>query len=1586
MDRTKDKKPPLEEQDRDPSEEDGDEAQMEVFLDLSDEGEDEAPEEPEKEAEEEAREEKEIRAAEGISDVEREILAEIDQLENAAREMKDPAKQARCLLEAGRLHERRLSDPESAGRCYAEALAMDPGLGLAGEGLRRARLRGADIDAARKGVEASIDSGIGGAERSASLLDLAMLQGMSGDTESAAQSLESAASAEPLNLGALLKAARLALARREVDTFLDHLIRISRASDSRGDATLSAFAAWTGAARGRGAIEAPDKTAWTGLESLLAACAFGRLGDLENAAAAIDPGASDKDAGLQAPMLRLKAAILSQGLDRTDEALGVLDGCDRILCLALVNALSPGAHKPSTEASAVDSILSGMEDPVFRKVLETEKAFMRWSAGDREAALGLLSRYEAEAQQAWFTGALVGLVGGGATLGAKGKEDPCSALGMMEAGLMTADEAEQVLDPLDSKRRAGFDLILAAAHGRSGDWKRLAQALERILKSAGERETAWAAAVALADIGIHRLGEGPRGLDRLKDLAAAPEEPPLGLFLRIAHASSEDRARHFEEEASVEEDPLRKAWLLSLAAILEKTDIGKAGETYGKALETSPLCPPALWGALGILREGDPSRMAVISAAAKSASDPDLKAILHLFEGFEESRNGRVKQALRSIEAALSAWPDERDLERLLRVLDPSTSREKPMPADASLAEAVSWALSSPEERPEGVVHRLSAFLASPSDRALLSSHLEWRCLALGRDPDPEALPRSGGEEFAVPQVLRLFSKGLELLRSPEGLEEAAAVFASAAAAEPESALARAFAALLRLGLDHREDLSDDAVFLAADCQDPADATAWAMLALRLSDRFSESGPQAEQAVRIILEHSPSHLEALRRLEGAARKVRDHSALASLFTKQVDLIKDPLSASLYQARKAEALLAFGDKAGALASFKTSLDAEILSPAVALGFIPLAVAEGRFEEAALVLERLSDSSSVQARKVEDRYRAASIWDGKIRDMTKAADAYRQVLELEPGYAPASRRLVEILKERQDKDGLVDALEHRLTAIKDPAARAGVLWEISRLLCSIGQKGRAKEHLEDLLRIEPSRREAIRMLADLRKQDGEWSQAVEVLSMAARHFQSSKEGADLFFELGEIFIDYLSDPSRAEGCFMRALKLDENHKDAMMRVGWIFEEDGRWSKAVEAFRHCLQLAASAEEKAHWEVEIARVLEQKGGDARSAEETLRQARKRAPASFEPVEALVGFYERQNAPKAKAVSLDRAVADFVLHITEDPLNPRVYHDLFLIHSLRNDTVSARSAAYLVDLLDEADEEERKLLGIEGPWWGPGKELSDPWIDEILSPPVLSAAVRAVLKGIEPYVSKEMGLTVKKLGLSRSERITDPRHPLIETLNQLIPHFKAGEVALYRDPRTAAAAMTPISAQGTSLVFSAALVDRAAREEAPFLVGRGLKILQLGLGLLTGTVEIDLRMLKEALARIVDPKRPVPVAMDKQGLLDLSERLAVVIPDRVLGPVAPFVREWAEADPSESGKLGEAALAAADRAGLIAASSLPAALKGLCLLGGEPLVRGDPASSRKALGSAPRLAHLLAFALGRDISEIRERIGSPFE
>ena len=270
----------------------------------------------------------------------------------------------------------------------------------------------------------------------------------------------------------------------------------------------------------------------------------------------------------------------------------------------------------------------------------------------------------------------------------------------------------------------------------------------------------------------------------------------------------------------------------------------------------------------------------------------------------------------------------------------------------------------------------------------------------------------------------------------------------------------------------------------------------------------------------------------------------------------------------------------------------------------------------------------------------------------------------------------------------------------------------------------------------------------------------------------------------------------------------------------------------------------------------------------------------------------------------------------------------------------------------------------------------GGGRGASAEGLDELLSPPAMSSATRAVFLMAHEALERVLPFDVKAY---RADRI-GPRDTLIRPIaTEIARWFGVGQLEIYA---TAAAprVCVPVDGNPVTLLIGADLLNIRDEREKAFILTRAVKIATLQMSVAIRAQPSDFVLAMAGLVNSYDPNYE-PKGLDPGRVADAARRVAKYVPRKFRDQLQPLVFEMAGRPGYDPATLAMGASELGDRVALVAIGSMPAAVGALARLSGEELP-AEPAARMALVRRHPEIAALVRFAISDEHFEARRRAG----
>jgi tetratricopeptide (TPR) repeat protein len=719
---------------------------------------------------------------------------------------------------------------------------------------------------------------------------------------------------------------------------------------------------------------------------------------------------------------------------------------------------------------------------------------------------------------------------------------------------------------------------------------------------------------------------------------------------------------------------------------------------------------------------------------------------------------------------------------------------------------------------------------------------------------------------------------------------------------------------------------------------------------------------------RAALERDRHCVPALLPLLAHARETGDHeSACAYHLALSEAYAEDARAGAAAFARAADDLVTLGREAEALERYRAASDLAPDHLPAQLSRLESALRGQSYTDACAAAEALAACSHERQHQLDWNLVGAVIAEIHLGDAERARAGYDRVLTLDPAHTGAFVRLRKVLEQGEKWAELVALLENRLAhesegyrVVELNLAMADVFGK------RLGDSQRARLHLGEATRLHPTNVPALRILADLELMAESWQEASETLIKLARLERDPARLRDVFFKLGVIYADHLPDLQKAAGAFGRALSLAPTDREIVLRLSDLFVREKDWQNALTATVRLVELEKQPGPRIEWLLRQADILRDGFGDTRHAAEALRKAADVDPRDLRPVEAMAKLFAGDMA--SKRIHLDRAMNATRAALARDAFDLDSWAALARLNEWLEKRDAAQAAAQVLALFGAPG---AKASGGFAPMW---EKLTEGDARDALLPPGMPPGFRNLFSRVEETIAKVMRMDPRRHGIDKRTR-QQKGSPLANVFTQMAAKIGyAPEIELHlSDSHPELCIAEP--GDPPLVVLGSALVRGAGEPQLRFLAARTLYLLKSGLAIPARLSGEELGLLVGGIVWQFVPDYVHP-ALPQAALYESAQRMSKLLPRKAREPIMPYALECS--GDLDFDKLAQGALSVGNRAGLLAAGDLGAAVDMLARMANPNAAPARGEALLKACRGNTQVAELLRFVASSEFGEIR--------
>ena len=285
----------------------------------------------------------------------------------------------------------------------------------------------------------------------------------------------------------------------------------------------------------------------------------------------------------------------------------------------------------------------------------------------------------------------------------------------------------------------------------------------------------------------------------------------------------------------------------------------------------------------------------------------------------------------------------------------------------------------------------------------------------------------------------------------------------------------------------------------------------------------------------------------------------------------------------------------------------------------------------------VLERETELSGSAAEVVSLRFRIGELWREKLNDPTRAVEAYRRVLEMDPAHEPTMRAIEGMMQRGEepiaaaevlqpiyesagDWDKVAVTYEVMITHTQDPIRRVELLGivagiyerRLSNFDASFDAYCRA-------MRVDPANAEVIAHLDRMAEASGRWAELAAAIEAEIERVMDSQLQVEMLMRLARVYEEETREVEKAIATFKRVAEAEPDRKDGLVALDRLYTMTERWQDLADIVRREIRLSDTEEQIVSLTYRLAQILEVALGDLPKAVEAYQEILGIAPSHEE-------------------------------------------------------------------------------------------------------------------------------------------------------------------------------------------------------------------------------------------------------------------------------------------------------------------------------------------------------------------------------
>jgi tetratricopeptide (TPR) repeat protein len=720
----------------------------------------------------------------------------------------------------------------------------------------------------------------------------------------------------------------------------------------------------------------------------------------------------------------------------------------------------------------------------------------------------------------------------------------------------------QAIQPEDASALVALERL----YTRTERWPDLIDTLTKklsLVSDAGEQEQI---RVRIATVWEEMLGDAPKAISAWKAVVAGNPDNLQALRsldrLYLGQGQFRDLADNIQRQLELTQEPAETVGLLGRLGLLREQRLGEAGaavETYRKILEI------------------EPEHEETLAALERLLPNPEQElAVAQLLEPVYKARADWQRLiAVYEIEARHAVEP-ERKIAYYKEIAD---GYEVGLDDPEHAYEALGWALREDAQNREiqTSIERLARALGHLDDLVARYSEL------VSSVNDPEL------KNALYHKIARLWEVDL-------GQDDhAAAAYAAALEVSPRDLAAANALEQLHLRRGDYPSLVDLLLRKAEIVETVDEKKGLYYKAAQLHEEVLENVDRAIDVYRQVLSVDDADRTSLDHLERLYIRLGRWAALKDVYGKKAELATDP-------SEKKQMLFVLGqvydrelnDPARAIETYTSIVDLDPDDFDAAQALDRLYLKTERWYDLLAILERQTELAPAAAEVVSLRFRIGELWREHLKDLTRAVEAYRQVLAMDPSHEPtlhalealmagpdepvlAAAVLEPIYETAGEWDRVIAVYEVMQAHAEEPARKVELLTRIAEIEeRRLSHQNAAFDAFARAMRVDPASHDVQAHLSRLAAETGHWPKLAALYASELEKIEDTKRQVDMLLRLARVYEEETGQVDEAIATYRRVVEAEPDNKEALVSLDRLYSRNQQWEDLADIVRREIRVA--------------------------------------------------------------------------------------------------------------------------------------------------------------------------------------------------------------------------------------------------------------------------------------------------------------------------------------------------------------------------------------------------------------------------
>ncbi len=336
---------------------------------------------------------------------------------------------------------------------------------------------------------------------------------------------------------------------------------------------------------------------------------------------------------------------------------------------------------------------------------------------------------------------------------------------------------------------------------------------------------------------------------------------------------------------------------------------------------------------------------------------------------------------------------------------------------------------------------------------------------------------------------------------------------------------------------------------------------------------------EAVEGWKRVLDLRGEDPEALAALAGLYQHRQQWAELTDVLERQFDIADDDEErVNVLTARARLFIEQLGRDDEALETWQRVLDIDYANLAALRAVAQIWRTREDAQELVAALHAVVDRAAalLEPSELTDVYRElGQLYGTKLEQPYDAADAWRQLLEVDPGDFEAMAELERIYRLDEKWVEVIEVKSQRAEALGDPAEQIRELLEVTEIWKrEVNDYDQATAAFERILTIDPGHTGAFEALERLHTAAGRWEPLVELYLNRLETREDVAERSELLRRIAKVFELQLSDNNQAFDALVNAFSEDYGDEETGRYLERIAQQTGRWGELINTANAWLQ----------------------------------------------------------------------------------------------------------------------------------------------------------------------------------------------------------------------------------------------------------------------------------------------------------------------------------------------------------------------------------------------------------------------------